>query len=293
MAATDSTPLIKVLITMHPGMDTMDFVVPLEVLSLARHNVNDDKSKAFKILFCAEDTEHTLSSQGASFRAHMDFEEAESRLDEFDILIIPGGATKTILHPNNLKDNPSVQPLSLIRAYSDLQLKDPKKERTLFAVGTGSIFLAREGILNGLSGTTHPDSYAEFSNACKDGARKDLAEPCDVMEERFVVINLRYDLGNLDENPYIRRKANDPRPSMARKGSNAWKESNTRRESIIRRTEIKLGGLRVITTGGITCAIDASLYLVGIMVNDESTAQIAKTLQYEWKKGTVVDGIDI
>lgn len=223
----------------------------------------------------------------------MDFEEAESRLDEFDILVVPGGATKDILQNEKVKQNPSIQPLHIIRAYSDLQKKDPKKERTLFAVGTGSIFLAREGILNGLSGTTHPDAYAEFQNAAQRGAEKDLAETCDLLEDRFVVNNLRYDLGNLDENPYIRRKADAPRPSMARKGSSAWKESNTRRESIIRRAEIKLGGLRVITTGGITCAIDASLYLVAIMVNDESTAQIAKTMQYEWKKGTVVDGIDI
>jgi len=292
MATTDSTPIIKVLITMHPGMDTMDFVVPLEVLSLARHNVNDDKSKAFQVVFAAE-KEHTVSSQGASFRAHMDFAEAQDRLEEFDILIIPGGATKEILKPENLKNNAPVQPLSLIRAYSNLQQNDPKKERTLFAVGTGSVFLAHEGILNGLSATTQPDAYAEFEIACNVGARKDLSERCNVMEERYVVNNLRYDLGNLDENPYVRRKADAPRPSMARKGSNAWKESNTRRESIARRAEIKLGGLRVITTGGITCAIDASLYLVSIMVNDESSAEIAKNMQYEWKKGIVVDGIDI
>jgi putative intracellular protease/amidase len=225
----------------------------------------------------------------------MDMEEAHARLEEFDILIIPGGATKEILKPENLKNNAPVQPLSLIRAYSNLQQKDPKKERTLFAIGTGSIFLAHEGILNGLSGTTSPndDSLIEFENACTEGARKELAERCDVVIERYVVNNLRYDLGNLDENPYVRRKADAPRPSMARKGSNAWKESNTRRESIARRAEIKLGGLRVITTGGITCAIDASLYLVSIMVNDESSAEIAKNMQYEWKKGIVVDGIDI
>lgn len=223
----------------------------------------------------------------------MDFGEAEDRLDEFDILIIPGGNTKEILKPENLKKNSSAQPMSIINAYSNLQANDPKKERTLFAISTGSIFLAHEGLLNGLTGTTHPDSYTEFENAAKDGARKDLAEQCNLMEERYVVNNLRYDLGNLDENPYVRRKTDARPPSMTRKGSNAWKESNTRRESIIRRSEIKLGGLRVITTGGITCAIDASLYLVSIMVNDESSAEIGKYMQYEWKKGIVVDGIDI
>ena len=35
MAATDSIPIIKVLITMHAGMDTLDFAGPLEVLTHA------------------------------------------------------------------------------------------------------------------------------------------------------------------------------------------------------------------------------------------------------------------
>jgi len=266
-------------------MDAMDFVGPLEVLSHARHNINDDTTKAFQVAFCAE-AEYVVSSQGASVRAHMDYEEAHSRLEEFDILIIPGGNTDPVLKKK-------AEPLSLIKAYSDIQQKDPKKERTLFAVCTGSLFLAQQGILNGLSATTHPDHYARFEMICSQSAQKELGEHCDLMEERYVVNNLRFDLGNLDENPYVRRKADARRPSAARKGSNAWKESNTRRESIARRAEIKLGGLRVITTGGITCGLDASLYIVSIMVSEESAAEVGRIMQYEWKKGIVVDGIDI
>lgn len=290
MAATGSNPIIKVLITLHPGMDAMDFVGPLEVLSYARHDINDPKTKAFQIAFCANE-EHTVSAQGASFRAHMDYAEAHDRLEEFDILIVPGGNTEDIIKK---KEQP--EPLGLIKRYADIQAKDPKKERTLFAVCTGSLFLAQLGLLNGLSATTHPDEYAKFEMLASASAQKELADRCDLMEERYVVNNLRYDLGNLDENPYVRRKADVAarRPSMQqRKGSNAWKESNTRRESIARRAEIRLGGLRVITTGGITCGLDASLYLVAIMVSDEASAEVGRIMQYEWKKGIVVDGIDI
>jgi len=49
MATTDSTPIIKVLITMHPGVDALDLVGPLEVLSQARHNINDDSMYIFMI----------------------------------------------------------------------------------------------------------------------------------------------------------------------------------------------------------------------------------------------------
>jgi len=114
------------------------------------------------------------------------------------------------------------------------------------------------------------------------------------MEERYVVNNLRFDLGeNPNENPYVRRKSDAKRPTMKRKGSNAWRESNTRRESNARRAALRLGGLRVITTGGVTCGLDASLYLVSIMVNEESAQEAARIMQYEWRKGIVVDGIDI
>ncbi len=49
MAATDSVPIIKVLFTLHPGMDAMDFVGPLEVLTHARHNINDEGTSTIYI----------------------------------------------------------------------------------------------------------------------------------------------------------------------------------------------------------------------------------------------------
>ena len=56
---------------------------------------------------------------------------------------------------------------------------------------------------------------------------------------------------------------------------------------------MRLGGLRVITSGGITSGLDASLYLVSAMVSNESAQEVGRTLQYTWNKGVVVDAIDI
>jgi transcriptional regulator GlxA family with amidase domain len=285
MAATADIPIIKVLITLHAGMDAMDFVGPLEVLSQAQHDANDASTKAFKIAFAAEN-EYTVSEQGASFRAHMEIKDAYARLKEFDVLIIPGGGVDAIIKNKS-------EPLGLIKAYADLQKKYPEKERTLLSICTGSLLLAQAGILNGLSATTHPDFYTKFEKICSEACQRDLAERCDVVEERYVVNNLRFDLGDIDENPYVRRKSDARRPSNARKGSNAWKESNTRRESNARRAALRLGGLRVITTGGITAGLDASLYLVSIMVNEDSANEAARFMQYTWNKGIVVDGIDV
>jgi len=284
MATTD-VPAIKVLISLHEGLDAMDFIGPLEVLTKALHNINDTATKAFEVTFTSA-TEHTVSTQGASFRAHMDFKEAYTKLSEYDILIIPGGGTEAVIKNKS-------EPLGLIKAFSDLQKKYPDKERTLLSICTGSLLLAQQGILSGLKATTHPDYYAKFEKICSEVAQRDLAERTDVVEERYVVNNLRFDLGNVDENPYVRRKSDARRPSNARKGSNAWKESNTRRESNARRASLRLGGLRVITSGGITCGIDASLYLVSIYVSEESATEVARIMQYTWNKGIVVDGIDI
>ncbi|MCJ1336146.1 hypothetical protein MMC09_001422 [Bachmanniomyces sp. S44760] len=284
------TPPIKVLFTLHPGFDTMDFVGPLEVLSYAQHNIKDASTKAFKCAFVSH-SEHTVSAQGCSFRAHMDYEDAHDTLSEYDALIIPGGGIESLLKTAT----DQTEPLALIKAYTALQKADPTKERNLISICTGSLLLAHQGILQGLAATTHPDAYTKLEILCQEAARAGTLEQTDVMEERYVVNNARFALGeNEDENPFILRKRPDARrKSIARKGSNAWKEGNKRRESINRRAGLKLGGLRVITTGGITCGLDAALYLVGAMVSTESAEEVSRLMQYEWKKGVTVDGIDV
>ncbi len=73
----------------------------------------------------------------------------------------------------------------------------------------------------------------------------------------------------------------------------SFKGANTRRESITRRAAMRLGGLRVITAGGISAGIDAALYLVSILVDEEIAEEVARYIQHTWTKGTVVDGLDV
>ncbi|KAF2092958.1 class I glutamine amidotransferase-like protein [Rhizodiscina lignyota] len=279
---------IEVLITMHKGMDTLDFAGPLEVLDTARHDPKNPATKAFKITFVSS-SEHTVTNQGASLRAHIDFEEANDRLDDFDVLVVPGGGTDEVLASES-------EPIPLIKAWTQMQQKDPTKERTLLSICTGSLFLAKAGVLQGLAATTHPNYYTKLEILCQEAARKGDLEQTDVMEERYVVNNARFDLGeNPDDNPFILTRKPDGRRqsiALARKGSNAWKESR-RRESIIRRATIRLGGLRVITSGGISTGLDASLYLVAALVSQESAVEVATTLQYSWQKGVTVDAVDV
>ena len=130
----------------------------------------------------------------------MDYEDAHDSLEDFDILIIPGGNVEAII-----KD--TAEPMGLIKAFVELQKTDPSKERTLMSVCTGSLMLARLGFLQGLSATTHPDYYTKLEILCQEAARMGDMEQTDVMEERYVVNNARFDLGeNEDENPFILKK---------------------------------------------------------------------------------------
>jgi hypothetical protein len=125
-------------------------------------------------------------------------------------MVVLGGNSDAII-------SGKAEPLDLISAFSELQQNDPSRERTLMSICTGSLFLAHQGILSGLSATTHPDYLTTFENLCSQAATRNAAERTDVIEDaRYVVNNLRFDLGDEDENPYIRRKSDARRTSTAR-----------------------------------------------------------------------------
>jgi len=304
---------LKVLITMHEGMDSMDVIGPLEVFSTAQHDKDNTGTKAFNVAFAGA-TEHITTAQGATFRPHMNFGEAMKRLSEIDVLVVPGGNHESVIKSKG-------QPLTLIKAFAELQQKNPARERSLMSVCTGSLLLAETGILSGLSATTHPDYITKMEIICSNVAQRDMTDRCDVVEARYFVNNLRFDLGeDEDNNPYImsrkelkehkRRKSsvvdspiddstsgpvgmNGRRPSSARKGSMSFKMSNNRRESILKRASLKLGGLRVLSTSGVTSGMDGALYMVAALVSDDAAEEVARKMCYTWKKGVVVDGLDV
>jgi len=278
---------IEVLFALHPKFDLLDFAGPLEVLSSARHDFNDESTKAFECTLAGAESK-VLSEAGVLIDAHVTFKEAHENLEDYDVLVVLGGNTEAVL-----KDK--AEPLELIKAFAELQKADPSHERTVLSICTGSLFLAQQGVLAGLSATTHPDFVTKFEILCSQAAQRDLAERTDVIEdERYVVNNLRFDLGDEDENPYIRRKSEGGQPpTFARKGSMSYKGSNTRRESMARRAAMRLGGLRVITSGGVSAGLDATLYLVSALVSDESAVEIARKMCWTWNKGVVVDGLDV
>ncbi|KAF2275959.1 class I glutamine amidotransferase-like protein [Westerdykella ornata] len=291
--------VVKVLFVLYNNYNTLDVAGPLEVLSRALHDPKDKNSKGFECQFVG--TAAAMKSvQGLTIKADMDYDDATDELEDYDVIIVPGGDGVFDV----LKDK--TEPLHILSKYVEMQERNPAKERTILAIDTAALLLAQQGLLQGLAATTHPDYYTRLETLCQEASIRDTSLRTDVMEERYVVNNARFDLGeNPDENPYIIKKTRDGelvpagpntqharRKSIARKGSNAWKESR-RRESIARRAELPLGGMRVITTGGVTAGLDAALYLVGSLVSHESALEVARVMQYTWVKGVTVDAIDV
>jgi hypothetical protein len=98
MSAGTPQPL-KVLLPIHPRLDALDFVGPLEMLSHAHFPAPSGSSqgpKAFHCTITASDA-FTSSAQGVTFGRDIDIPEAHRRLLEFDVMVIPGGGTPGVL----------------------------------------------------------------------------------------------------------------------------------------------------------------------------------------------------
>jgi transcriptional regulator GlxA family with amidase domain len=129
------------------------------------------------------------SVQGLTIKADMDYEDANDELEDFDVVIVPGGEGVFDVLKNKS------EPLGLLSKYVELQEKSPAKERTVLAVDIGTLLLAQQGMLEGLAATTHPDYYTRLEQICQEASARDLSMRTDVMEERYVVNNARFDLG--------------------------------------------------------------------------------------------------
>lgn len=228
--------------------------------------------------------------------ANMDYKEAHTRLADFDMLVVPG-AGKERMEALVKADE---EPVGLVKAYAALQESDSARERTLLSIDNGSHVLAKAGALKGMSATTNPDSYIALELLGQQASAYESSERTDVMDDRYIVNNARFDLGDIDENPFVMSKEeavmskrDRRRSSNARKGSFALRESNMRRESNARRAALRLGGMRVVTSNAVASGLDAALYLVCALVSVEAAEECARVLGVQWTRGVVVNSIDV
>ncbi|CZT10515.1 uncharacterized protein RAG0_14963 [Rhynchosporium agropyri] len=173
---------VKVLLAIHPKMDILDFTGPLEVLASASHTRITSSSSPKTPVFTqtvASLTPTVLTHQNVAVSRHVPMSEAYAQLSTFDILIIPGGGSNSVLAGN-------MEPIHLIKDFAELPKKRDGSVRMILSVCTGALFLAEVGVLgDGMKATTHPLFYGELERLCRGKGE------VEVVKEKFVVNSVR------------------------------------------------------------------------------------------------------
>lgn len=115
----------------------------------------------------------------------------------------------------------------------------------MMSICTGALFFGSAGIFSGLDATTHFLSLSKLKILCDDYTRKHSSSS----ESARVV------------------------PDPASLNFRYVKEQRSRD-----------GKVRVISSGGISCGIDATVYLVALVKGIGSALAVAQMMQYAWRE---------
>ncbi|KAK5654760.1 hypothetical protein OQA88_7085 [Cercophora sp. LCS_1] len=224
----------KVLIVIFPGFNTLDMNGPYEVLRKTK------QGNAFKVTVASE-TEITTSTEGVHIKRDVLLDDQLiAKLEDFDILIVPGG---TLQHVRQQCSESDGKFMELILSYSRLAARKEDRTRILLSICTGALFLGQLGIFNGRVCTTHWAAYGDLK------ARLKIASETSPESKSGTVVAARF----------------------ADSGLNSH-------------------GVRIISSGGVSCGIDACLWVVRLRCGETEAKTVADSLDYAWRKteGVVV-----
>ena len=155
---------LKVLIPLFPDFNTFDANGPIEVLSQANRN-NPSGSSVFALTLAA-DNKLTRSIEGISIARDISLTDALARVEEWDVVLLPGGVRDSILgiiekHQGG-EENSTL--MVLLKKYAEV------KDGLMLTVCTGSLFLAALGVLDGRTVTSHWAALGSVKSLC-DGSK--------------------------------------------------------------------------------------------------------------------------
>ena len=232
-----SSPEIKsILLLIFPGFNTLDANGPLEVFRNVALNSDDHPDGYFKVTVAAAD-EFTTAAEGITVKRDLDIRDIikENTLENYDILLIPGGPVTLVMKEIEKKDSFS----DAVVQFAQPKIRPPGQRAIILSICSGALFLGHLGILTGLRATTHwkvleqlEKAIADYVGSQQEGGRN--PEGTTVTRERYI--------------------------------DNGYRD-----------------GLRVITAGGISCGLDASIYLVSDLVGREQAKAVADVMDYTWR----------
>ena len=218
--------LYQVAVILYDHADILDFAGPVEILTHTQYS--DDNTPIFKTHLIGNST---IRAGGAmSVNTELSFGEATEKIEDFDILIVPGGPPDALMNMVEQGD-PVIQ---YVKAFTSQKIRATGEERIVLSVCTGALLLAAAGVLKGVKATTH--------HLALDTLRQ--------LEPSAEVIS------NIDDSGV---------PRYVDGGLDGQ-------------------GMRFITAGGVTCGLDASLYVGELKGGRDSADRAAKMTEHDWKR---------
>ena len=131
-------------IFMFDDVEVLDFAGPFEVFAVSRY---DDGSQPFNVYLISEDGKRVIARNGLKVDVDYSMEDCPKT----DLLLIPGGqGTRKLMHNET------------VRAWIQSQFNDLEH---LLTVCTGSLVVAKTGLLAGLSATTYHTAFDLLTSA--------------------------------------------------------------------------------------------------------------------------------
>ena len=172
-----------------------------------------------------------VAGRCVTVRAEITTSTALGNINDFDILIVPGG-NPSLIYDMCKRDTEEAK---LIQAFNESSAAGDNGEKIILSVCTGAGFLGAVGVLKGLKATTHH----LFLDA----------------------------LRNIDSSiEVVSSVTSEGKPNRYVDGG------------------INKQGKRIITAGGVSCGLDAALFLAELKAGREAAEFIARIMEYEWKK---------
>ena len=151
--ASNFQKVYQVAVILFSGADLLDFASPVGILSHINYSRDPYAfSPAFEIHHIARNLDAIpIGESKTSISPDMTLEEAYEKLDDFDILVIPGGPP-SLVQSMATSNGPEVR---FIKQFSTQPGKEGREERIAFSICDGSLFLGAIGALSGLRATSH------------------------------------------------------------------------------------------------------------------------------------------
>ncbi|EPQ50117.1 transcriptional regulator [Gloeophyllum trabeum ATCC 11539] len=155
-----TTPRYNLAIVLYQGGDLLDYTGPLEVFNSVYTRPSVDAPAVFHTTTFARTSPIKAAATGTmTVIPDSTLSDLKGRLEEFDVLVIPGAGPKII--KDLIASEEGREIMDLIKHF--LTLKPRDAHRVLLSVCTGALILGAAGVLRGKQATTHHMFYDMLS----------------------------------------------------------------------------------------------------------------------------------